>query len=170
MTTPLFLFYLCALLAIAGGLGVIGCKNPVHSALCMIGCMVSLAIIYLLHNAEFIFAIQLMVYAGAVMMLIIFVIFLLDVRDEEKMRTRLKGIKVVSVAAGGLIFLALMVPVAGSVTGKKGAMTDGAIKSIGSVELLAEELFTNYLLPFEVASLVLLVGLVGAVMLAKKKL
>ncbi len=111
-----------------------------------------------------------MVYAGAVMMLLIFVIFLLDVREEEKMRARLKGVKVVSVAAGGLIFLALMLPVAGVLTGKKGEMTDAAIANIGSVELISAELFTNYLLPFEVASLVLLVGLVGAVTLAKKKL
>lgn len=170
MTISTYIFYICAALAVAGGLGVIGCKNPVHSALCMIGTMVSIAVIYLLQNAEFIFAVQLMVYAGAVMMLIIFVIFLLDVREEEKMRLRIRGVKVVSVAAGGLIFLALMVPVAGTLTGKMGTMTDAAIKSNGSVEMLAEELFTNYLLPFEVASLVLLVGLVGAVALAKKKL
>jgi NADH-quinone oxidoreductase subunit J len=165
-----FLFYVCAFLAVAGALGVVGCKNPVHSAICMIGTMISLAVIYLLHHAEFIFAIQLMVYAGAVMMLMIFVIFLLDVREEEKMRERLKGVKVVSVAAGGLIFLALMLPVAGVLTGKKGEMTDAAIANIGSVELISAELFTNYVLPFEVASLVLLVGLVGAVTLAKKKL
>jgi NADH-quinone oxidoreductase subunit J len=136
----------------------------------MIGTMVSLAIIYLLHHAEFIFAIQIAVYAGAVMMLILYVVFLLDIRKEEKQRAELKGVKIVAAGASGLMFLALLVPAAGKLTGRTSDMTDAAIAQQGSVQIIADQLFGAYLLPFEVASVVLLVGLVGAVALAKKKL
>ena len=166
----MFLFFVCALVAVIGALGVIGFRNPVHSALGMIATMVALAVIYLLHHAEFIFAIQLMVYAGAVMMLIIFVIFLLDIREESKARALFKGARAVGVGAGGLIFLAFLLPAFAELTGKSGPMTNEAIAEHGSVQLLADQLFGPYLLPFEVASLVLLVGLVGAVALAKKRL
>ncbi len=163
-------FFICAALAIAGALGVVSFRNPVHSALAMLGTMVSIAVIYLLHNAEFIFAIQLMIYAGGVMMLVIFVIFLLDLRREEEQRAKLKSGKVIAIGVGGLVFLSLLIPLAGSITGKTGGMTEKALERIGSVEYLSNELFTNYLLPFELASVLLLVGLVGAVALAKKRL
>lgn len=165
-----FMFYLCAALAVTGALGVIGCRNPMHSALSMIGTMLSLAVIYLLHKAEFIAAIQIGVYAGAVMMLIIYVIFLLDIRKESSHRAQLRSTKLIGVGAGALVFLIMLLPVAGELTGAKGEMTEAKLMSEGSVQFLAEKLFTQYLLPFEVASLVLLVGLIGAIALAKKKL
>ena len=85
----LALFFIFAALAVLGGLGVLLCRNPIHSALSLVGTMVCLAVIYLLHDAEFIFAIQLMVYAGAIMTLMVFVIMLLDIRHEEAESARI---------------------------------------------------------------------------------
>ena len=167
---PLVLFFLFAGAAVAAAVGVLICRNPLHSAMCMIGTMVSLAAIYLLHHAEFIFVIQIMVYAGAVMMLVVFVIMLLDLEKEERTSLVLTPGKFVGVALGGMLTVLLLLPLTTKLAGVKGDMTVDALVEQGSVEFLADKLFTEYLLPFEVASVLLLVGLVGAVTLAKKKL
>lgn len=165
------LFFLCAALAVVGGLGVISLRNPMHSAISMIATMISLAVIYLLNKAEFIAAIQISVYAGAVMMLIVYVIFLLDIRKESALTTAMfTKNRVVAAVLGALVLVVLMLPVAGTVTGRKSDMTDMVLAKTGSIQFLADKLFTVYLLPFELASILLLVGLVGAVALAKKKL
>lgn len=164
------MFFLFAGLAVLAALGVLACRNPLHSALCLVGMMVSLAVIYLLHHAEFIFAIQIMVYAGAVTTLIVFVIMLLDIRKEEAQAARLSGSKLFGLLLSGLLAVLLLVPLGARLTGLTGTMTEQALMEQGSVEVVAEQLFGPYLLPFEVASVLLLVGLVGAVTLAKKKL
>jgi NADH-quinone oxidoreductase subunit J len=164
------LFFIAAGLAVLGALGVLGFRNPLHSALGLVGMMISLAVIYLLHHAEFIFVIQLMVYAGAVAMLVVFVIMLLDLRRESEGPSRFSGPKLFGVLLSGLLLLLLLLPLGVRLTGAAGDMTEDALVQQGSVEFLADKLFGPYVLPFEVASLVLLVGLVGAVSLAKKKL
>ncbi len=164
------LFFIAAGLAVLGALGVLGFRNPLHSALGLMGMMISLAVIYLLHHAEFIFVIQLMVYAGAVAMLVVFVIMLLDLRRESEEPSRFSGPKLFGVLMSGLLLLLLLLPLGVRLTGASGDMTEDALVRQGSVEFLADKLFGAYVLPFEVASLVLLVGLVGAVTLAKKKL
>ncbi len=166
----LAMFFLAAGVAVLGALGVLLCRNPIHSALSLVGTMVALAVVYLLHHAEFIFVIQLMVYAGAVMGLIVFVIMLLDVRREESATARFTPGKVVGVGLAGLFFVAILVPFTARLTGRMGGMTESALERIGSVQYLSDQLFGPYLLPFEIASVLLLVGLVGAVTLAKKKL
>ncbi|NOY45753.1 MAG: NADH-quinone oxidoreductase subunit J [Deltaproteobacteria bacterium] len=166
----LAIFFVFAAFAVLGGIGVLLARNPIHSALSLVGTMVSLAGIYLLHHAEFIFAIQLMVYAGAIMTLIVFVIMLLDVRHEEAETERLGFAKVFGMVLAGLMVVVLLVPLAAGLTGKPGGMTEEVLARVGSVEFLSEKLFTTYLLPFEIASVLLLVGLVGAVALAKKRL
>lgn len=164
------LFFVFGGLAVLGALGVLACRNPIHSAMSLVGTMVSLAVIYLLHHAEFIFAIQLMVYAGAVMMLVVFVIMLLDMRREDTPSPRSFGVKVLGLVWAGLLFVLLVVPLAARLTGVTGTMTEEKLMEVGSVEFLAGALFTTYLLPFEAAGILLLVALVGAVALAKKKL
>lgn len=163
-------FFLFAGLAVLGGVGVLACRNPLHSALCLVGTMISVAVIYLLHHAEFIFAIQLMVYAGAVMMLIVFVIMLLDIRREEAETARLGGSKLFGLVLAGLLFVLLLLPLGTALSGVVGNMTEDTLMRVGSVSYIAEELFGTYLLPFEIASVLLLVGLLGAVTLAKKRL
>jgi NADH-quinone oxidoreductase subunit J len=111
-----------------------------------------------------------MVYAGAVMMLLVYVIMLLDIRHEEAVRSRLTGGKVFAAILGGALLLALLYPLGAHLTGTPGTMTAAALTKTGSVEFLADQLFGAYLLPFEAASVLLTVGLVGAVALAKKKL
>lgn len=163
-------FFIFGALAVLSAAGVLACRNPIHAAMSMVGTMVCLAVIYLLHRAEFIFAIQLMVYAGAVMMLIVFVIMLLDIRREESLATRLTGTKLFGLVISGLLFVVLLLPLGARLTGTRGGMTEEALMRVGSVSYLADQLFGPYLLPFEVASVLLLVGLVGAVALAKKRL
>lgn len=163
-------FFVFAALAVVGAVGVLACRNPLHSALCMVATMVSLAAIYLLHHAEFIAFVQVMVYAGAVMMLVVYVIMLLDVKHEEGAQARMTGGKLFAVVLSGGLLLALLYPLASRLTGAAGGMTEAVLLKTGSVEYLADQLFGPYLLPFEVASVLLTVGLVGAVALAKKKL
>ncbi|MBI5443279.1 MAG: NADH-quinone oxidoreductase subunit J [Deltaproteobacteria bacterium] len=163
-------FLIFAVLAVIAAVGVLVCRNPLHSALCMVSTMVSLAAIYLLHHAEFIAFVQIMVYAGAVMMLVVYVIMLLDVKHEAGRQAKLTGGNVFALVLSGLLFLGLLFPLAARLTGKLGDMSQAALMKTGSVEFLAEKLFGEYLLPFEVASVILTVGLVGAVALAKKKL
>jgi NADH-quinone oxidoreductase subunit J len=163
-------FFLFAALAVLAALGVLLCRNPLHSALFLVSTMVSLAAIYLLHHAEFIAAIQIMVYAGAVMMLVIYVIMLLDLRQEGSRTSPLTVTKFFGLGIGALLFLGLLFPVGARLSGTKADMSREALASVGSVQFIADKLFGPYLLPFEIASLILTVGLVGAVTLAKKKL
>lgn len=163
-------FLLFGALSVLGALGVLWFRNPIHSALSMVCTMVSLAAIYLLHHAEFIAFVQVMVYAGAVMMLVVYVIMLLDLKHEEGREAKLAGGKFFALALSGLLFLGLLFPLGARLTGRAGDMTEAALMKTGSVEFIAEKLFGAYLLPFEVASVILTVGLVGAVALAKKKL
>ena len=167
----LILYIIAAAVAVVAAVGVISFRNPMHAALSMITTMVALAVIYLLNKAEFIAAIQISVYAGAVMMLIVYVIFLLDIRKESELSTPVfTRNRVIAGLLGGVVFVALLLPVAGKLLGKKGDMNEATLIRFGSIQYLADKLFSIYLLPFEVAFIVLLVGLVGAVALAKKKL
>ena len=163
-------FFAFGALAVLGALGVLVCRSPLHSALCLVGTMVALAVIYLLHHAEFIAFVQIMVYAGAVMMLVVYVIMLLDLKAEGQATSKLTGGKLVAGGLSGLLVLALLFPVCARLTGATGDMTVEALMKVGSTQFLADKLFGAYLLPFEVASVLLTVGLVGAVSLAKKKL
>ncbi|TLN19764.1 NADH-quinone oxidoreductase subunit J [bacterium] len=162
------IFYICAFLAVLSSLGMLIARHPLHSALCMIGTMVSLAVIFLLNHADFIAVLQIAVYAGAVMMLMIFVVFLVDAKSKQS-PVRFGSFKGIGIVMGGIIVATLA-----AFTGKpllaSGDMTEAALLKQGSVEFLADKLFGQYLLPFEAASILLLVGLVGAVALAKKKL
>ncbi|MHB8764557.1 MAG: NADH-quinone oxidoreductase subunit J family protein [Deferrisomatales bacterium] len=164
------MFFLFAGLAVLGALGVVLCRSPIRSALSLVGTMVALAVVYLLHHAEFIFVVQLMVYAGAVMMLVVFVIMLLDLRDAEAPEGRPAASKVFGMLMAGLFFVVLLLPLVAQLTGTLGDMSTEALGRVGNVQFIAEKLFGPYLLPFEVASVLLLVGLVGAVTLAKKRL
>lgn len=168
MTTLLFLAL--AALAVLAALGVVALRNPLHSALCMLANMVALACLYVLHRAEYVWIFQIMVYAGGVMMLVIFVIFLLDIRKETADRKETAGKKVIATVVGAAVVLALLLPLGAKLTGRMGTTTDALFGTSEGLEHFARQLFGTYLLPFELASLLLLVGLVGAVTLAKKKL
>ncbi len=158
-------FVLVSLLAIISSVLMITCKNTMHSALFMILAFIASAILYLLLGCQFIAMLQVIVYAGAVMMLIIFVIMMLDLKKEEQLRMKVTKTKVAGVIIS-LLFMLMLIFVMGfnSVKGKMGHLA-----SIGDAHTIGSLLFTRFLLPFEVTSILLLAAMVGAVMLSKRK-
>jgi NADH-quinone oxidoreductase subunit J len=169
-----FIFIIAAAIAIAASLLMATRKNPIHSALWMIVTFFAMAVIYLLLNAQFIAVAQVMVYAGAIMMLILFVIMLVHMEkgpeDEGSKKSGAGKIKV----AGVLITVILLVEVLfGSlfyqISGRPGDYPAEMVNSVGNVRTVGALLYGQYLFPFEIASLLLLVGIVGAVVIAKRK-
>jgi NADH-quinone oxidoreductase subunit J len=162
------LFLILGALALISGVLVVFQVHPLRSALWLIVNFFAVAGIYLLAHAEFIAAIQVIVYAGAIMVLFLFVIMLLNLRQPEAApKIPFYGQKL-----GGIIlavFTALILMYGFSLA-KFPAAKEMAAPALGNTESIAVSLFTNYLLPFEVTSVLLLVAIVGAVVLAKTKL
>jgi NADH-quinone oxidoreductase subunit J len=161
------LFLLFAAIAVICALNLVLQSHPISSALSLVGVMGSLAVLYLLLGGEFIAAAQLIVYAGAIMVLFIFVIMLLNAGTERKMPRRLwvkyAGLPLLAVFIGIAAFvIQRMLPVTEGV--KFGAMTHGNPQEIGRA------LFQVYLLPFEVTSVLILIAILGAVVLARKEI
>jgi NADH-quinone oxidoreductase subunit J len=146
-------------------------RNPVASAIYLIITLFCLAGIYLLLNAQFIAIIQVLVYAGAIMVLFLFVIMLLNLEKEKKIITRHRLQKVVGVFLG-VILLAQIGMIFNSVLleGGKGNFPPEKVAAIGNTEVVARLLFTDFLLPFEITSVLLLVAIIGAIVLAKKQI
>ncbi|MGH2568312.1 MAG: NADH-quinone oxidoreductase subunit J family protein [Bacteroidota bacterium] len=148
---------------------VITRRNPVFAALYLILNLFCLAGIYLTLHAQFIAVIQVLVYAGAIMVLFLFVIMLLNLGDEQRLTEKISARKIF---AAGLSFGLLMevIYIIGFVdlTMPQGDFARGV--DIGTVEYIGKELFTTFLFPFEVTSILLLAAIVGAVVLAKKRL
>lgn len=162
----LIAFIIFATIAVACGISLVVQKHPIGSALSLIGVMGSLAVLYLLLGAEFIAAVQLIVYAGAIMVLFVFVIMLLNAGEETTVGrswpSRLLGIPLLTVFLGLLAYLLQrMSPSMGTVT--FGTFNVGA-KEIG------RSLFNHYLLPFEVTSVLVLIAILGAIVLARKEI
>jgi NADH-quinone oxidoreductase subunit J len=160
-------FYLVALIAVISGFLVIKCKNPVNSAISLVMTFVCLATFYVMLHAPFMAAIQIMVYAGAIMVLIVFVIMLLNLGAET--RTKTTHAVTGGVAAGALVLFQVLYLLGRSEpTGMPGEITSEVVQSVGHTELIGRALFTDFLLPFEITSILLLVAMIGAVVLAKK--
>ena len=161
------LFYVFAAVALGGALGVVWAKSPVGSLLYMVATLASLACIFVLLEAHFLAAIQVIVYAGAIMVLFLFVIMLLNLGREQALPHFMKFQRASSVMLVILFFFGVsLIMLEGS-----GELHQPIIKfSAGSAYALGEALFTKFLLPFEVASLLLLVALIGTVYLAKRKI
>jgi NADH-quinone oxidoreductase subunit J len=166
-----FLFTLLAVVTTITAILVIVQRNPVASAIYLIITLFCLAGIYLLLNAQFIAIIQVLVYAGAIMVLFLFVIMLLNLEKEKKIITRHRLQKVVGVFLG-VILLAQIGMIFNSVLleGGKGNFPPEKVAAIGNTEVVARLLFTDFLLPFEITSVLLLVAIIGAIVLAKKQI
>ena len=157
------LFSAAALGALAGGIGVIASRPPVRSALSLLLVLGSLALLYLLLAAQFIAALQVIIYAGAIVVLFLFVIMLLHARTGEARTEKLRTQRTVAyVLAAG--FLAVVVTVL-----RAGPLADlpAAPEQFGTAQAVGRSLFTSYVLPFELASIVLLVGIIAAVVLGR---
>jgi NADH-quinone oxidoreductase subunit J len=165
---PAIFFYCVATIAILSAIMVITCKNPINSALSLVLTFFCLAVFYVMLHAPFLAAVQVMVYAGAIMVLIIFVIMLLNIQSETVKKSA-HGI-VVGVAIG----LAILCETgyllsSGAITERRGPMDQALISKVGHTELIGRAMFGDFLLPFEITSLLLLAAIIGAVVLSKKK-
>jgi len=167
MATDILFYVLAALTLIFGALVVANpfSRNPVTSAMFLVLTIISMAGLFVLLNAFFLAAVQVLVYAGAVMVLFLFVIMLLDLKEEERRKIKLTGL-VAGVASVG----AIVVIFVRSLLAAKPGENLPAPSAIGDTATLGRMLFTNYLLPFEIVSILLLVAMVGVILLSKKDL
>lgn len=161
-TIQTVLFWVFAVLGLAGGVGLIFNRNPVYAALSLVLNFFSIAGLYLSLGAEFLAAIQILVYAGAIMVLFLFVIMLLNLREEE-------GVMKFDVTRGvafilGLAFVAEMMYVLRSFWEKSA----GGDFAYGKAEPIGRALMTEYLFPFEMISVVLIAALIGAILVARR--
>jgi len=187
---PTFLFYIFAIIMLAGGIGVVALKNPVAAALSMIVSFIGLAALFVGLNAYFVGILQVLVYTGAVMVLFLFIIMLLDLKKEED-----RELKMPTLAAGIIIPLLLVLQlvavfqtsdlgdfkpitkdslIAAETQLPSGIATDSQIRkelktgSLPDVNLIGQKLFTEYNFPLQVIGILLLVATVGCVSLSKK--
>jgi NADH-quinone oxidoreductase subunit J len=165
MTGPLLIFFVLAALAVIGAISLIIQREPIHSALSLIVVMVALAGLYLLMGAEFVAAVQIIVYGGAIMVLFVFVIMLLNAGEEERTNfsrlARFAGIPL-AVAITGFIAAAI-------------ARSSGSLPSpepsgaLTSTRTLSTLLFSDFVYPFELTSFLILVAILGAIVLAQRE-
>ena len=165
-------FYCLAAVAVGGAIGVIAFRSPVHAALSLLGTFLAVAGLFVLMNAEFLAAVQILVYAGGVMVLFLFVIMLVRVRtipqEPQYVRT------LVPAAVGVGLLLAVLVGVGvwaavGSAPADAAALHRVQGASLGNTEAVGWSLYRDYLLPFEVVSVVLLVAMIGAIVMGRKE-
>lgn len=156
-------FYAFSLLTLLCGVMVITNRNPVTSAMFLVLTIVCMAGLFVLLRAFFLAAVQILVYAGAVMVLFLFVIMLLDLKEETRRR-----IRKVRAVTGGLAVLAVVGIIINVIWSAAPAGTTPTL--VGATAPLGRLLFTNFLLPFEILSLLLLVAMVGVILLSKKDL
>ena len=164
------LFYVLATVTLVSAFFVIFLRRPIHNVLFMILTMIGLATLFILLHAEFLAMVQIIVYAGAVMVLFLFVIMLLNLEEIDfprETRPLRWGFGVLL----SLAFVVMMFPVFKSIVSnvsEPGAATDMTTANISNLDLIAKELFTTYLLPFEIASFLLLAAIVGTVVIGRK--
>jgi NADH-quinone oxidoreductase subunit J len=156
-------FVLIAALAIASALGLIVKKNPIHGALFLIVNLASIAALYLTLGAEFLAAAQVIVYAGAIMVLFVFAIMVLIPGKEEMGPDPRRRFRIAAVPVGGALLVLLVI-----VVGRRAVVT-GPAGAPGNVEVIGRLLFTDYLFPFELTSVLLLAAMVGVLLLARRR-
>ena len=162
----LYLFYFLSAVSVVSALMMVFSKNPIYSVLYLVITFFSIAGHFILLNAQFLAIVQIIVYAGAIMVLFLFVIMLLNLNTEvEHQKSNI--IKFAAVISGGLLFLVM------TATFKEAAVLPSVIvpdNNTGLVKNLGKVLFTEYLLPFEASSILFLSAMVGVVVLGKKEM
>jgi NADH-quinone oxidoreductase subunit J len=159
-----------ALVCLLGAFGVVTSDNPVHAALSLVGTLFGIAVLFIAQDAEFLAAVQIIVYAGAIVVLFLFVIMLIGVDRSENLRVEpLAGQRVAAAVASLCLALGLgAVVVLGSVTGEPGAVAPN-VEGEPNTEAIGRVLFTDHLLAFEITSVLLIIAVVGAVTLARHR-
>jgi NADH-quinone oxidoreductase subunit J len=170
-------FFLAGIGAVAGAVGTVTLRNPFYAVLALVGHLLSLAALFLLLRAEFVAAAQVVVYAGAVMVLYVFVVAYVGGQDEPLTRGGGNGLRAASAVFAGALFIELCIAILGSglsALGTEGAGISGttgeaADTGFGTAAEMGRLFLTKFLIAFEVASLLLLVAAVGAVILARRR-
>lgn len=160
------LFILFAGLAVGCAISMVAQRNPLYGAISLIGVFISLACLYVTLAAPFIAAVQVIVYAGAIMVLVVFVIMLLNVEEEERKPLRLRFLVPIAIGLAGVLF-AETAFIIFFVRESPGTPVRN-ISDVGLTASIGSGLFTTYLLPFEVTSILLLMAVVGAMTLARR--
>jgi NADH-quinone oxidoreductase subunit J len=161
-------FVVFAIFTVITALGVVVSRNPVYAAMNLVGTFFFLAGIYVLLSAHLIAFMQILVYAGAVMVLFLFVIMLLSLGDEHMQKERRRTMQYVGVLGGMALFAVLAAAIARVADPEMPALANA--ERFGTVKAVGQVLYTEYLMPFEVTSLLLLVAIVGAVVVAKERI
>jgi NADH-quinone oxidoreductase subunit J len=167
MSLPFIVFFVFAFIAVLGALMLIIAKEPIHSALALVLVMISLAVLYLMLGAEFIAAVQVIVYAGAIMVLFVFVIMLLNAGSEERTDWS-KLAKYAGLPLGIFLLLEFAHWMFRSAIGKEVANGSLATTTSVSTEEMSRMLFNQYVFPFEATSILILIAILGALVLAKR--
>ena len=163
MIVPQVIFWVMAVIAVLGGLGVVGSRQPIRSVLSLVAVMLALSVIFLELSAQFVFAVQVIVYAGAVMVLFLFVVALLGpLRERPTARLRFQwGLSILA----ALVFFGFIYALLQGIDFRAPDKVDLSV--FGTVEQIGAGLFTTYLYPFELTSILLLVAAVGAIYLSR---
>jgi len=160
------LFWILSVMALFSALMVITSKNPVHSVIWLILVFFAISGHYLLLNAQFLAIVNIIVYAGAIMVLFLYVLMLMDLKKETEPQKN-RWLKLAGAVAGGSLLLVLVAALKKTDIGNDIAET--RMGDIGLIENLGKTLFTDYVVPFEISSILFLSAMVGAVMIGKKE-
>ena len=163
-----FFFFYFALVIAGSSIFVVALRNPIYSALSLLIMFFHVAGLYVTLHAEFLAAVQVIVYAGAILVLYLFVVMLLNLKQDERYHRQWP----IAAAVGAVLVLeaAVLTAVKGQTSASRPAVPQSPVEGLGNTEALGDVLYTTYLFPFEVASLILLVAMIGAIILAKKDL
>ena len=167
----LIFFYILAVLSVLGALSLILARSPIYSALGLVASLIALAGVYVLLEQEFVAAMQILIYAGAIMVLFLFVIMLLNLRQVEGAPRRITlasvlGVSLAVLLLGQLLSVVFHAPAGGGVSDPAFA---ARLAEEGDLALIGELLLTTHVLPFEVVSVVLMIAIIGAVLLARRR-
>ena len=168
-----FIFFVFAAFALVGALGVVLARNPVHAALLLVVTLVSVAVFFLQNNAPLLAAVQIIVYAGAIVVLFLFVIMLLGVDRDDSLQDPVRFQRPTALALGAIL-LAELLFLGGHTwaTGAKGvpthAVRGGAVDLGNNIHRVATVLFSDFLWPFELTAALLVLAVVGSVVLARR--
>lgn len=168
MSIESILFFVLGIVGIGSAIMMITRANPVNSALFLVLNFLALSGIYLTLHAQFVAIIQVIVYAGAIMVLVLFVIMLLNLQDDKRLRESRTWKQYLGVLFGAVLLL-MLVQVVMAVRGSVWNGLSPESENIGKVEHIGMTLFTEYLFPFEMTAILLLAAMVGAIVLAKKR-
>ncbi len=163
----IYFFILFATLAVASALAMILSKDTVNSALFLVLNLISVAAIFLLLKAQFLAVVQVLIYAGAIMVLFLFVIMLLNLSNEEHMSRRFSIKHTLAFLLGVIVFSQLIYAIAGA-TGTLPVISPD-MEQVGTVEALGDAMFTTYMLPVLVTAILLTAAIVGAILIAQQK-